>query len=178
MQLGLPTEQAWQYAKDLQEYYSRVSVALQTAKNPQGRPGAFPGAVAPNTLPPNQHQLNSSMLQNVIKNYPHIDFTGITSEMITNFPPQRFEARIRAYITERTQAVNNSTGPGNAPHMPSRTPVPSSVMVNPPALMPAGDPANNGQMQRARPTITAEDVLKLHDQCRAVWRQAYEGLRE
>jgi hypothetical protein len=179
IQLGLPTDPqtgqlAWQYAKDLQEQYTRVSIALQNARNPPQRPPPIPANIA--AQGPAQ---NALMLQNVAKTYPHIDFSGITTEMITNLPHQRFESRLRLYITERGQAIGSNLNV--PPNMPSRTPVPGQVVITNRNPTPVGnDPANNGLMSRQpnMPPFNVEEILRFHEQCLSMWRTKYDTIRK
>jgi hypothetical protein len=187
-QLGLPTDPQsgqipWMHLRELQDYYNRVSVALQNARNPQGRQIPF-SSTNPNlgaTLnAANQLALNNNMLQSVMKAYPHIDFGGITQDMVANLPSPRFESRIRSYITER-QGANNGQVSGNTPHMPPRTPVPGPTPMNPRTQTPVGDPANTGLISRQPnmppASFNVDEILKLHKQCQDVWRQNYDTLR-
>jgi hypothetical protein len=179
-QLGLPTDQAgqlpWQYVKELQEQYTRVSIALQSARNTPQHPNPLPASIAAH-----QPALNATMLQSVSKAYPHIDFSGITPELVTNLPNQRFETRLRAYIAERGQPTGSSLL-ANPPHMPPRTPVPGQVVITNRNPTPVGnDPANNGQMSRQPnmpSALNVDEILRLHEQCQTVWRQTYDSLRK
>jgi hypothetical protein len=181
IQLGLPTDPQtgqlpWQYVKDLQEHYTRVSIALQSARNPPQRPPPIPANIA--AQGPAQ---NALMLQSVVKTYPHIDFGGITPDMVTNLPHQRFESRLRLYITERGQAIGNNLLPGNPPYMPSRTPVPGQVVITNRNPTPVGNDPANGSMSRQpnmQPPLKVEEVVKLHEQCQLMWRTKYDTLRK
>jgi hypothetical protein len=128
-QLGLPTDSQGQmpltYLKELQDHYARVSIALQSAR-PQARQVLLPQT----NLSANQPSQNTTILQTALKANPHIDFGGIPQDWITNLPPQRLEASIKAYISER-QPVNKSHIAGNTPHMPPRLPVPGPATTNP-----------------------------------------------
>lgn len=156
---------------------AQAAQAQAQAQAQTGRPTLPQGTMHGNPGP-----MNLNILQNATKTYPSIDFSGITQEIVMNLPSQRFEARIKSYISERLSNGNNVNNAGlqaHTPQMPPRTPVPGPAAApNPRIPTPGNDSNNNIPRLGSAPGINVDEIMKLHEQCQTVFRKTYESRRK
>jgi hypothetical protein len=195
---GTPGLVSPQAAAALRDHYSRVTVALDSARNntrmnPNLNPGPNPPGNGmansssnplnptpafsnPSNLVPSpaqQAQANEALLRTAVNTHPNIDFSEFTQDMITKPPTARFDQMLKQFIAERNNPRAQTAGVP-IQRGPSR---PTSAMISGGSGGPMAHTSQEGQVQQ----ISAEQAqvaMKLQQNLMKDWRELLEQTSE